>query len=251
MEYIAPAWQSWLGEQGIKEFADWWDLDLPQVDDGNHERGGWSKVFYFERGDKAFYVKRQSNYRCINFASFPFWVPTVRAEFKKIAWYQKAQVPSLSVVYFGWSNKDGNDDAILVTEALQGYSDLDETISSKMPTRFTERKGLSQAVGKMVAQLHQAGIEHHNLYPKHIFVKKEEDQWKVRFIDLETSRPHFGFMRRKLRELETLARRANGVNKTDKLRGLLAYLGKSKVDSQVRRYIKLIEKRSRDKAQRA
>jgi len=125
-QYISPDWGAWLIENQLNTFDDWWQLEAQEVDAGNYKADGWSKVYFFKRGEKSFYVKRQSNYLCRNYASPFFKVPTAKAEKIKIDWYKKANIPALNVVYFGWRKRKSAQEAILVTEELTGFKDLGE-----------------------------------------------------------------------------------------------------------------------------
>lgn len=246
--FSSSNWHDWLDGQGLLEFDAWWGLDLELVEEGNFDRGGWSSVFRFDREGKAFYVKRQSNRNSHSVASFPFKVPTFKVEFDQIKRYNKANVPSLDLVYFAWQKADGCDRAILVTEALEGYTPLDEILNTNQPPDIKQKIALSQAIGRTVAKMHEAGIEHYNLYPKHIFIRLSD--YDVRFIDLETSRANLGLQFRKLRDLETLSRRTIWANRSDKLRALLAYMGKRRVDAECRKALLTINRRTLDKLAR-
>lgn len=257
-QFIAPQWQTWLKQQSLTHFESWWDLDLTPVDSGNHDRGGWSQVFRFEKNGEKFYVKKQSNHSCFHPCLRPFSIisPTFKAEFDKIARYQKADIPALNTVYFSWTTNGQKEQAILVTEALDSgennYTCLNTTLASGLSTKH--RFSLATAVGEAILKLHNAGIEHHNLYPKHIYAQlndhQKEHSWHIRFIDLETSRSHFGMSYKKIRELETLSRRIHNASKTDRLRVLLAYCHKTKVDKKIRNIITKIQRRHKNKLTR-
>lgn len=255
-----------MSDQGLLDFEAFWSLDLEAVEEGNYDRGGWSTVCRFDHDGRAFYVKRQSNHLCYSLQAFPFKVPTLKVEFDKISWYHQHEIPCLDVVYFGWRKSQGEQQAILVTEALDDYLPLDDFLTSEKNPSIFHKRQVCEFIGNAVARLHSAGIEHYNLYPKHIFVSRDisgdlsqemaiNDVDKlprpsIRFIDLETSRFNFGLKSRKLRDLETLARRTLWLSRADKLRVFLAYSGQNKVDKKLRAEIDTITKRTRNKLRR-
>ncbi|HJL61146.1 MAG TPA: lipopolysaccharide kinase InaA family protein [Pseudomonadales bacterium] len=240
-QHIAPAWRDWLANENLDSFETWWRLELEEVDEGNTWRGGWSRVFRFEQKDRHFFVKRQSNHLS---HAFLFKVPTFKIEFDRINQYTRLGIPCLDIVYFGWRKESGKSQAILVTEALDDYLPLNILLGSEPRMLFNTRKALCESVGRAISRLHAAGMSHFNLYPKHIYLRHTGNEWLVRFIDLETSRSNFGLRRRKQRDLETLSRRVGRVSRTDRLRTLLAYHGKSRVDLEIRKEISQINQRT-------
>jgi len=240
--YIPEKWRGWLDQEQLLKFDDWWGLDLAAVDETNTGRGGWSTVFKLQRGDKSFFVKRQANHLSRSLSSCFFARPTFKLELDQIHRYRKHHIPSIEPVFFGSMKSHGEYQAILVTEALEEYCALDELLSDPIKMATWDRQDLCVSIASSIAQLHAAGIEHYNLYPKHIFVRNHLGVIDVRFIDLETSRRHFGIMKRRLRDIETLSRRTPWVSKSERLRFLLSYfgkwkVGKHKVDKNIRKAI--------------
>ena len=253
MSLIIPEkWQLWLSAEHLVSFESWWSLSLEAVDESNVGRGGWSTVYKFSHKGKQFYVKRQANHLSRSVGGFFRLVPTFELEFKQICRYQQHDIPCIDPVFFGTRKEKGQFQAILVTEALEGWLALDEVliaykdhkpVNNKI-LKFKDRMQLCDALAIAVRKLHEAGIEHYNLYPKHIFVRVSECGFEVRFIDLETSRFNFGFLSKKLRDIETLSRRVKWVSKTDRLRFILSYFAKASSDFEVRRAIKKIQVRN-------
>ena len=175
-------------------------------------------------------------------------------EFEKIKHFQALGIPTLEVAYFGMRKKQDDIQAILVTRSLDDYKPLDVFLSHTLaPTlaqgmAFSLLSRLNKEVGRAVAQMHEAGQLHANLSPKHLFVKlNENEEFEVRFIDLESSRSHFGQRALKIRNLEKLNRTVRNVSRFGKLRALLSYAGKSRVDKALRRDIAYIERRTASK----
>lgn len=247
--FSAVRWEDWLNAHKLVSFDAWWALQLGSVEEGNFDRGGWSSVIRFERDNRFFYVKRQSNRMTYRLTSFPIRVPTFKIEFNQIQRYQRHQIPTLEVVYFAWRKVGEEHQAILVTEALEDYRSLEFWLQGRETLSFYQRQSICQAVGHAVGKMHAAGIVHYNLYPKHIFMRLAD--FHIRFIDLETSRSNFGLRRKKLRDVETLGRRTYRASKSDKFRAFLAYQGKRKIDSGIRKDIDLMQQRSTRKLTQA
>jgi len=250
-QFISPGWDPYLTGEGLNTFDSWWTLNLEPVDEGNFDRGGWSTVCRFERENSVFYVKRQSNHLTYKPGMFRLRVPTLKAEFDKINWYHEKEIPCLDVVYFGWRKVQGEYQAVLVTEALINYHPLDKILASNSGITSTKKQEIARSVGRAISKLHDAGIEHRNLYAKHIFVRYVDKACHVRLIYLESSRPMMGLRHRKLRDLETLSRRTERASKSDKLRAFLAYANKRQVDGALRKDIEAINERTADKMARS
>ena len=249
-EHLSPRWRRWLEKRRLADFEAWWRLELADVDPPNYDRAGWSTVASFETDGRRFFVKRQSDYLCRHLTSPLFAVPTARAEHRMIDWCRRSGIPALDEVYFGWRQSSGEQQAILVTEALTGFSCLSDLSTSAAGPTSSQRRALARSIGRAVAKLHRSGMRHSSLYPKHVFVRPTGDGWEVRFIDLENTRPHFWHRGAKLRDLESLSRRSRGWSRADKLRVLLAYFGKTRVDAGVRAAVARIRAGTQHKRRR-
>lgn len=244
--YVATDWKTWLTQNNLLDFEALWLLETQQVDEGNTSSRGWSRVGRYEHDGKAFYIKKQENYTRLNPSSFFQQVPTAKFEFDKIAWYQENNIPCLKVVYYAHRKAGRQDQAILITEALDDYQALD--IAFQNSPSVGDRRQLAMSLGKSVAALHNCGIIHSNLYPKHIYVKKlDHEGFHVRFIDLENSRAHYGLDLLKRRDLDQLARHAEFASRTQMLSTFLSYVGKRRLDTDTKKRIRSILKRMQRK----
>ena len=249
-EYRHPDFLTASGGPQANLFETIWDLDLVALEEGNYDRGGWSTVCCWEVDGQTYFIKRQSDHLCMRINWRGLRVPTFKAEFDRINWYNRQNIPSLDVAYFGWRQTDhGTQQAILVTESLVGFTSLDRLLTLQ-PRPREHMWQVYRSIGKAVRRMHDAGIEHYHLYPKHVFVSERADEdglYQVRFIDLEASRRNFGLKGRKLRDLETLSRRSIWASNSNKLRAMLAYANKQKVDSALRADIEVLLARTNDK----
>jgi hypothetical protein len=110
------------------------------------------------------------------------------------------------------------------------------------------RKGLVVQLSELVRRLHRANLCHRDLYTSHIFVKVAPDgQASFHLIDLQRM---LGLWLRKRRwwvkDVAALAASAPRglISRTDRLRFLLAYLGRERLDGQVRQWWRDVEKKA-------
>lgn len=74
---------------------------------------------------------------------------------------------------------------MLLTRALDGWNDLDSWLARWQSLAEAERLAITEAVGGLARQLHEAGQMHGCFYPKHIFLRPAADRWQACLIDLE------------------------------------------------------------------
>src|SRR5690606_20381637 len=85
-DFIAAQDRALLEQHGLASFDALWALQLEAVDESNTERGGWSSVYRLELGDRAYYLKRQSNHLTRSLWH-PLGEPTFAREFRNIRRY--------------------------------------------------------------------------------------------------------------------------------------------------------------------
>lgn len=168
-------------------FAQWWNTQGEWVELPNQRRGGESGVLRTTNNEgTTLYIKRQENhiYRDI---LHPFGQATIVREYKAYCALAKAKINIPKVVYCGVSAKK----AILVTEALEGFIDLDSWLEQqrKQATPNTTIQLVLDSIANMLAKLHQSRLQHGSLYGKHIFVKTTESGQQLNvetaLLDLE------------------------------------------------------------------
>lgn len=232
----------------LDSFEALWEVEAELVDEPNYARGGYSSVSRLSLQDangnpQVFYLKRQSNY-LIRTIRHPLGEPTVAREFYNIQRYAQLGIPALQAAFFAQRRVEGELHAILLTRNLDGYLPLDHWFANWHSLGCCQKRDLLVAAGKLIALLHKHSIVHNCLYPKHIFLKPTEDGASACLIDLEKSRAHLFSPWGRMRDLEALYRRSQPPSRSQRLRFLLAYLGKSKVDMQVRYWVARVLHRS-------
>ncbi|WJM97119.1 lipopolysaccharide kinase InaA family protein [Pseudomonas defluvii] len=228
-DFLASGELALLARHGLSDFDQLWALQLDAVDEPNTGRGGWSSVYRLELEGKGYYLKRQSNYLTRTLHR-PFGEPTFAREFRNISRYQALSIPALQAVYYGERRIRGERRAILMTRALDDWSDLESLLEKWPQLSASKRQGILQVCGRAARKLHRAGQVHCCFYPKHIFLRERRDGWQARLIDLEKTRPLLFGMRDRLKDLEPLLRRAQAWSEGD-VRVLLAAYLKQPADS--------------------
>lgn len=222
-DFIAQADRPTLERHGLASFDALWSVQLTAVDEPNVERGGWSSVFRLELDDSAFYLKRQSNHLTRTLAR-PFGEPTFAREFRNIRRYAQLGVPALQASFFGQRKVGDEKRAILMTRALDGWTDLDGWLKRWPELNESGRQVIIGAVGVLARTLHQAGQMHGCFYPKHIFLREQDGHWQACLIDLEKTRPLLLGWRDRIKDLEPLVRRASCIGEQGVRHLLSVYL---------------------------
>lgn len=221
--FIADADRGLLERHGLADFDALWNVELDAVDEPNTGRGGWSSVFRLELEGSGYYLKRQSNYLTYTL-HHPFGEPSFSREFRNISLYQKLGIPALHAVFYADRKVDGERRAILMTRALDGWTDLDTLLQDWHERPATERLAILQACGQLARTLHNAGQVHGCFYPKHIFMRARGGEYMAQLIDLEKTRKSIFGQRDRVKDIEPLLRRAPVWNDTEIRELLAAYL---------------------------
>ena len=248
-DYLANADVALLQRHGLNDFEALWALQLDAVDEPNTGRGGWSSVYRLELEGKGYYLKRQSDYLTRTLHR-PFGEPTFAREFRNIRRYQKLKIPALDAVFYGERKSKGQHRALLMTRALDDWSDLESLLGQWLQLDVVQRLGILEACGKLARTLHAAGQMHGCFYPKHIFLRGRADGWKAQLIDLEKTRPLLFGMRDRLKDLEPLLRRAGAWSEGDVRTLLAAYLAEPADSRLVDTWLQRLLRRRKDKETR-
>lgn len=250
MDFIAEQDRALLTEHGLADFDALWALQLEAVDEPNTERGGWSSVYRLELGERAYYLKRQSNHLTRSLLH-PLGEPTFAREFRNIQRYQQLGIPALRAAFFAQRRVAGEQRAILLTQALDGWSDLYSLFQGWSERAPELRHDITVACGLLARQLHAAGQVHGCFYPKHIFLQSAVQGQKACLIDLEKTRPKWLGERDQIKDLETLFRRADPWTEQDACVFLQSYLNLPANAPQVQTWLQRLTRRRREKEARA
>ncbi len=247
--YLAEDWRPRLEAAGIVDFDAFWAHDLELVDAPNRRGNGWSEVGRLEipGSDRAVYVKRQCNY-VRRTLWHPFrGEPTLAWEFRNIRRFDAAGLPNMDVVFFGSRRIHDDTHAVLVTAELAGFEPLDRVAELGLDGLVLSRDlrlAILRHAAELVARMHEARLEHRCLYPKYLFLRVAAGRPEIHFIDLEKARRHRFGKRFRLRDLDSLNRRARHWSRADRLRFLHYYLGTRRLDAGQRRFCRRLAMRA-------
>lgn len=254
-DFIAPDWGPLAQRHGLDDFGALWELDIGWVEVPNRRRGGWSGVSrYAMQGrngsDEVVYIKRQQNHTTRTLRH-PFrGVMTFRREFRNLRRLQSYGVPVPDLLYFAERRVAGDRRAILILRELTGYASLEERLeywkAHGLPERAVWQRLLRRLAG-IARLMHRHRMRQNCFYPKHVFIGGASDELDIRLLDFEKARRTLSVQRAMLRDLDTLNRHAPDLRTTDRLRFLLAYFGRQRVDGQVRQAWKRLVKLARRK----
>ena len=251
MHFVATDMLDILQRHHLDSFDALWQVEAEWVDEPNRSRGGHSSVSRLaledgQGGIQVFYLKRQSNY-LIRHMRRPLGEPTAAREFYNIQRFERLGIPALEAACYAERRQAGEHQAILLTRDLTGYQPLDQWFDRWSELSYRQQDALLIASADLVARMHARSIVHNCLYPKHIFIKSMADGVQASLIDLEKSRAHVFSPWGRMRDLDALNRRSDAPRRTQRLRFLLLYLGKQRVDAEVRYWVTRVARRSMKK----
>lgn len=222
-DFLADDDRALLARHGLDTFDALWAKELEAVDEPNTVGGGWSSVFRLNLEGQGYYLKRQSNYLTRTLHA-PFGEPSFAREFRNISRYRKLGIPALQAVFFGERKVSGEVRAILLTRALDGWSDLDSLLQRWAQLDRAQQSAILRACGLLAQRLHGVRQVHGCFYPKHIFLQAVGDEYQAQLIDLEKTRPLLFGLRDRIKDLEPLQRRAPQWTEAQLRELLAAYL---------------------------
>lgn len=222
-DFLAEDDRALLARHGLDTFDALWAKELEAVDEPNTAGGGWSSVFRLNLEGQGYYLKRQSNYLTRTLHA-PFGEPSFAREFRNISRYRKLGIPALQAAFFGERKVNGEVRAILLTRALDGWSDLDSLLQRWAQLDRAQQSAILRACGLLAQRLHGVRQVHGCFYPKHIFLRAVGDEYQAQLIDLEKTRPLLFGLRDRIKDLEPLQRRAPQWTEAQLRELLAAYL---------------------------
>jgi hypothetical protein len=251
MDYFGKNWQIVLKRNYLVHFEAFWSIKAGWFEEPNIRRGGWSGVVKIPLekidDDPSFiFIKRQENHMSRTWRHPFSGIATFQKEYDNIQRFHRYQIPTLELVYFGTRSYNGNRQAIIATQDLEGYFPLDvllPTSSSKVVKDWLDRQALLKASAKVLSRMHQHHIQHNSLYPKHIFAKSVGDGWDIRIIDLEKAKRRLFKSTAILRDLSTLLRHTLDWTTKEQLTFFKAYVDEVKLSAKSKKLWSKIQDR--------
>ncbi|MBT8045215.1 MAG: lipopolysaccharide kinase InaA family protein, partial [Verrucomicrobiae bacterium] len=196
-------------------------------------------------------LKRQQNHYPNNVILRLRRIPTFELEWRNYNRLRAAGVPTMKIVYFASRKKNGSKQCIVVSEEVNGMSDIDQfvrwcVLNNQWPPR-EQRYALLSAVIKILKQMHTAGIIHNALYGRHIYLNITyadgdpvlPDAFHACFIDLErTKYPGVNSKKMIYNDLKTMFRYIREWPARDTVWFLKKYLGIEKLTPEAKKIIR-------------
>ena len=253
-DFVAPKWRAIFRDNGLEVFERFWELESEWFEEPNRRRGGWSGVMRvplkLPQGDETWiFLKKQESHSRRTLLHPLTGEPTFRAEARNLLFLNEQGVAAPELVYYAERRSAAGRRVVLATRELKGFEPLDLVIQRWRKEGWKghedERRRLIVSTARLLRKLHDLHRVHKAMHPKHLFVRPESGE--VCLIDLEKMR--YRPLRRQamLRDLDSLNRRTRHVSRSDRLRFLLAYLGRDKVDDGVRRAWHRLARKRRSK----
>ena len=171
-------------------FRQWLGLPGEWVEEPNVRRGGESGVKRLLTTDgKVLYRKQQiaHTYRSLR---HPFGYPTSMREASVLRDFTALKVIVPVVVYSDCRKVSGTWHSLLVTQALDGFSSLEDCYARGDHQQWGEalHRRIVHEVGRTQARFNRARWQHGCLRMKHLFVRLQDDNVEIATLDLEKTR---------------------------------------------------------------
>jgi len=258
--YTDPDWADLFRQAGYLDFNSWWNAEKNLVESGNF-RGSdantsWSHVSKITLpSGQNIYLKRQQNHYPNNSLLKLRRILTFEIEWKNYLNFQKAGVPTMKIIRFAYRKQEGNRQAIIVSEELEGMSPIDKLVAYYETHGWPHKKdryAILDALLAVIKKLHAAGIIHNALYSRHIYVNIPmidgvpapiPPEVHVALIDLERAKyPGKNSPKLIKNDLEKMFRRIPEWPARDGLYFLKKYLGISRLTPEAKSIARKIAK---------
>lgn len=151
----------------------------------------------------------------------PFGRPSLLHEQRALKAVARLGVTVPRVVYCGARKKAGEWQALLVTEALEGFITLDEWYNSGARQRWGEKlhEQMLRQLGATLSRLHRGRWQHGHCHPEHVLVRVQgSGDWawvEIALLDLEQSRHRWSIAQASRQDLDQLYRHRQNMPEAD------------------------------------
>lgn len=204
-----------------QRFDYWWGRRGIPVEPENVRRHGNSGVLLLS-GDRAtasppLYCKRQCGH-LYHSVRHPFGRPTIMRELQAYRAIARVGIRLPHIIYGGIRRHAGQWQAVLVTQALHGFTSLDRWYADNPDE--PSRRAVMQALAGTLVRLHRARWQHGCCYPKHLFVRVVPDACgrplaDIALLDLEKCRRRLSGARAARHDMAQLARHWGSIPTSD------------------------------------
>lgn len=180
------------------------------VESPNERRGGRSGVKLIRGEAGGLLYRKQQIGHVYRSLIKPLGYPTVMRERDALAHCLQLGVLVPRVVFADCRRWEGTWQAVLVTEALEGFQSLEDCYRQQREREWGAalHKAILEEVGRMLGRLNLGRRQHGCLYLKHVFVQLDGAGIRVALIDLEKSRIRLTRRQAANHDLRQIARRS-------------------------------------------
>ncbi len=192
-------------------FDRWLELPGEWVEEPNIRRGGESGVKRVVSNSGTLLYRKQQVGHIYRPLHHPLGYPTAMRERQVLEACAALNVRVPKLVYADCRKVAGVWQALLVTEALEGFSSFEECYERGDEQQWGEalHRRIMHELGAMLARFNGDRWEHGCLRLKHIFVRVQGEQIEVATLDLEKSRRHFSATRAARHDIQQLKRHSH------------------------------------------
>jgi hypothetical protein len=200
-------------------------------------------------GEVGAFLKRQENHITKTITHPINGISTFQREFKNIQQFISMGLPTLEPIYFARRNHQGNLQAILMTRELEAYQSLETErffSGGEVMVDKAERVAILTSLAKVMRNMHSHHLQHNCLYPKHIFVKQENNDWDIRLIDLEKLKWRLFKRSVTLRDIGTLYRNESryDLSLSEQMLFMKTYMNEQKLSAATKEIWRAVRKAS-------
>ncbi|SCW35352.1 MULTISPECIES: lipopolysaccharide kinase InaA family protein [unclassified Pseudomonas] len=189
----------------------WLQMPGTWVEAPNLRRGGESGVQRVSTSEHQLYYRKQQVEHLYYDWRHPFGYPTAMREYNALLQARKLGVRVPRVVYAGCRKQNKRWLALLVTEALHGYTSLEDCYAQGEHERWGEplHCEILRRYGSSLARLNAGRWQHGCLYLKHVFIRVDRRGIDIALIDMEKARQRISAKRAARHDLRQVKRRSS------------------------------------------
>lgn len=234
-KWTSPEWENALKDADLLDIEAVSKREFDWFEEPNRRRGGWSGVTRIvlnpeaaPQDQQAVFLKIQQNH----FYRAPSTCFLKRLSFAREFDALQALSPQIqcmpNLLLFAKWKHNGNQGSLIVTEALEGFEPFDQWLKKQKALVDSDQsdsilKAL-QSIADATRELHHAGWAHFGLYPKHAFIRKNENgNYTTRLIDLEKARQPLRSTQSTIEDVSRFLRHSKQLNDQEKIEYLRTY----------------------------
>ena len=249
-QWIAPEWEEALKQADLLNIEALTTREFDWFEEPNRRRGGWSGVTRIvlnpeaaPQDQQAVFLKIQQNH----FYRAPSTFFLKRLSFAREFDALQALAPVVSCIpnllQFAQWEHDGNRGSVIMTEALEGLQPFDQWLrkqeNAAAPHQSEPIRKALQSIASAAREVHNAGWAHFGFYPKHAFIRKDENgNYTTCLIDLEKARQPLRSSQCTIEDVSRFLRHSPELNNQEKVEYLRAYFQTDTFSNSQKRMIR-------------